>query len=66
MTACRSMSPLGRLSRETTTRPPPTQLPNAAANDVATAGVSPWPTIPRIPETETIRSEGMTWFMQEV
>src|SRR2546423_9824152 len=45
------MSPEARVSRPTTTRPPPTYVPNACANEQANAGVRKSPTTPRIPET---------------
>src|ERR1700730_7037377 len=45
------MSPEARVSRPTTTRPPPTYVPNACANEHASAGVRKSPTTPRIPET---------------
>src|SRR5712692_8074336 len=50
-TACCSMGPLARVSRPTTTRPPPTYVPNACANSRARPGVKNSPTTPRIPET---------------
>jgi len=56
--ACRSISPLGRPSRETSTLPPRANAPNAAANRAAASAVSPFPTTPRMPDTETIRSAG--------
>src|SRR6185369_2436335 len=45
------MSPEARVSRPITTRPPPTYVPNACANEHASAGVRKSPTTPRIPET---------------
>ena len=56
VTAWRSISPLGRLSRERRTFWPRQKAPKAAANRAAASAVSPLPTIPRMPETETIRS----------
>src|SRR5713226_6800047 len=50
-TACVSISPEARVSRPTTTRPPPTYVPNACAKEQASAGVRNSPTTPRIPET---------------
>src|SRR5262249_11692303 len=55
-TACRSISPLGRPSRESTTVLPATEEPKAAANRAATSAVNPLPTRPRTPETVTIRT----------
>ena len=52
--ACRRTSPLGRLSRPSTTGPPLRYVPSAAAKRAATSGVSPRPTTPRTPETLTI------------
>jgi hypothetical protein len=49
------MRPLGRPSRQRTVRPPFVDVPNVAANATAASGVNPWPIIPRIPETLTIR-----------
>src|SRR5262249_24348762 len=55
-TACRSISPLGRPSRETTTLLPAMVEPNAAANRAATSAVRPLPTSPRTPDTDTINT----------
>ena len=50
-TACCNISPDMRVSRPSTTRPAPTNVPNACANEHASDGVRNSPTTPRIPDT---------------
>src|ERR1700689_1979733 len=54
-TACCSIGPVARVSRPTTTRPPPAWVPKVCAKARASCGVRKGPTTPRMPETPIFR-----------